>query len=111
MDIKGNPETHTITITVHDDGRITYVNPLIWVDRGDTIVWECENSCPFTIHIGWNSPLEKGRFHSVKGESIKTVVPDTAQAGNYSYIVAAYDKKTGKIWTDDPPFIVKPPRG
>ena len=107
MAIAGNPETHTITITVDNDGNFSYDNPLIWVDRRDTIVWECANHCPFAIHIGWNSPLKKGRYRSVKGDSITTVVPDDAQPGNYSYTVAVY--LDGEIWTDDPPFIVKPP--
>ncbi len=100
------PETHTITITVKK-GNFTYVNPLVWVDQGDTIIWKCTNRCPFAIHIGRDSPLKKGRFRSAQGKSIKTEVPKKAPPGNYEYTVAVY--LDGNIWTDDPPFIVKRP--
>ena len=110
MDKDRNPETHTIIITVDDDGNFTYDNPLIWVDKGDTIVWECTNHSPFAIHIGWNSPVE-GRYRSVDGTAIEAPVPKNARPGYYSYTVAVFDKKTRKIWTDDPPFIVKKPKG
>jgi plastocyanin len=109
MGIAANPKTHAIKIAVDDDGNFTYDNPLIWVCPGDTIIWECANDCPFAIHIGWNSPLERGRFRSVKGDRIETVVPGGARPGNYEYTVAVF--MDGNIWTDDPPFIVKPPRG
>ena len=107
MDKAGNPETHTITITVDKKGDFKYENPLIWVDRGDTIIWKCENRCPFAIHIGWKSPA-KGRFRSVDGKPIEASVKKNAQPGYYSYTVAVCIDDV--IWTDDPPFIVKPPR-
>ncbi len=108
MDKERNPETHTVTITVDKKGDFKYDNPLIWVYRGDTIIWECTNNkCPFAIHIGWNSPV-KGRYHSVDGKPIKAPVRKNAQPGYYSYTVAVCID--GNIWTDDPPFIVKPPR-
>jgi len=107
MDKAGNPETHTITITVDKKGDFKYDNPLIWVDRGDTIIWECTNDCPFAIHIGWKSPA-KGRFRSVDGKPIEASVKKNAQPGYYSYTVAVCIDDV--IWTDDPPFIVKPPR-
>ena len=105
----GNPETHTITIYVDDKGDFKYDNPLIWAYPGDTIIWECTNHCPFAIHIGWNSPV-KGRYRSVDGTPKEAPVPENARPGYYSYTVAVFDEKTRKIWTDDPPFIVKPPR-
>ena len=108
MDKEKKPETHTITIKV-EDGDFTYDNPLIWVYRGDTIIWECTNHCPFAIHIGWGSPLKKGRFRSANGDSIETVVPNNAPPGNYEYAVAVY--LDGNIWIDHPPFIVKRPPG
>ncbi len=104
------PKEHRITITVDNDGDFTYENPLIWAYQGDSIVWECKNDCPFSIHIGWNSPLDKGRYHSVNGDTKKAKkaeVKEDAQPGKYSYTVAVY--LNGEIWTDDPPFIVKPP--
>ena len=107
MDKAGNTETHTITITVDPKGDFTYSNPLIWVYQGDTIIWECTNDCPFAIHIGWSSP-GKGRYRSVDGKPIEASVKNNAQPGYYSYTVAVFID--GNIWTDDPPFIVKPPR-
>ena len=108
MDKDGNPETHTITITVDHKGNFNYDNPLIWVYPEDTIIWKCNNSCPFAIHIGWNSPV-KGRYRSVDGKPIKASVQKKAEAGYYSYTVAVCIDNV--IWTDDPPFIVKRPRG
>ena len=108
MDKKGNPETHTVTITV-EDGNFTYDNPIIWVDRGDTIIWECTNRWPFAIHIGWGSPLEKGRYRSVDGTGISTKVLPNAQPGDYEYAVAVFEEKSRETWTDHPPFIVKRP--
>jgi len=108
MDAAGNPETHKVTITVDDDGKFTYENPIILADQGDTVVWECTNKCPFAVHIGWHTPV-KGRYRSVDGNEISVTIPkDTRHGyyGYYSYVVAVY--KDGKIWTDDPPFIVKP---
>ena len=107
-----NPTTHTIKITLDDDGNFTYDNPLIWVYPGDAIVWEFTNSCPFAIHIGWNSPV-KGRYRSVDGKPIPdppASVPKNAKPGYYSFTVAVFDEKTRKIWTADPPFIVKKPK-
>jgi len=108
MDKDRNPETHTINITVDDDGNFTYDNALIWVYPEDTIIWECANNCPFAIHIGWNSPVE-GRYRSVDGTAIEAPVPKNARPGYYSYTVAVCIDN--EIWTDDPPFIVKKPKG
>lgn len=109
MDKPGNPETHVVTITVDEDGDFSYENPLIWVDGGDTIVWECTNKCPFAVHIGWDSPLEKGRFRSADGSNKTTVVPKNARSGYYRYTVAVF--LDGNIWMDDPEVIIRRPRG
>ncbi|MFQ6070837.1 MAG: hypothetical protein ACE5LC_09995 [Candidatus Aminicenantales bacterium] len=98
-------EKHTVAIRVDDEGEFKYDNGLIWVYPKDTIIWQCEY--PFSIHIGWHSPLKKGRFQSENSKDIVTVVPDDARPGYYRYTVAALVK--GKIWTDDPEFIVKRP--
>ena len=114
-----NPKTHTVSIIVDNNGNIDYENGFLRVYPGDTVVWKCTNGCPFSIHIGWNSPLDKGRFQSVEGEDIVTEVSKGARFGHYEYSVAVYtegkikDKGTTAkvIWTDDPPLIVKrPPR-
>jgi hypothetical protein len=109
MAIAPDEKTYTTTIKVDDDGNFTYDNPLIWVYPGNTIIWQCANNCPFAIHIGWNSPV-KGRYCSVDGTAIEAPVPVDARPGYYSYTVAVFDEKTRKIWTDDPPFIVKKPK-
>ena len=105
MDKDRNPETHTTIITVDDDGNFTYVKPMIFANREDTIIWECKNSCPFAVHFGKKTPM-KSSYQSVDGTPIQDTVPLDAQYGAYIYMVAVY--KDGKIWTDDPPFIVKP---
>lgn len=106
MDRDRNPETHTTKINVDDDGNITYVKPMILANRGDTIVWECTNNkCPFAIHFGNKTPM-KSSYQSVDGTPIQDTVPLDAPYGSYTYMVAVYID--GKIWTDDPPFIVKP---
>jgi len=103
---KGGKMEHTIKITVDNDGNFSYVNPLFWAHRGDSIVWECTNNCPFAIHIGWNTPLNKGRYRSKNGNPIDAKVRDDAQFGDYTYtVVVSIDNVT---WTDDPPFIVRP---
>lgn len=109
MEKGGNQKEHIITITVDKNGDFTYDKPLIWVHAEDTIFWELTNRQPFAIHIGWNSPLENGRYRSKDGSRIKAQVAKGARPGYYQYTVAVYDKETGEIWTDDPPFIVKPP--
>lgn len=108
MDKHGNPENHTVTITVDSDGNFTYENPLIWVDRGDTIVWECTNKCPFAVYFGWDSPLKKGRFNAAKGNKISTVVPENAPPGHYNYTSAVF--LDGEIWMDDTEVIIRRPR-
>ena len=81
--------------------------PRLFVDRGDKIAWECES--PFAIHFPGITLLGKGRIRSKKEEkSISTAVRNDAQPGCYKYFVAVYHD--GNIWTDDPEFIVKPPK-
>lgn len=107
MNKKENPKTHTVSITLTPSGDLEYVNPLIWVDRGDKIIWECTNRHAFTVHLGWNSPLENGRLRAKKGNNIDADVPMNAPPGYYRYTVAVYDED--EIWTDDPELIVKRP--
>ena len=104
---KGGKVQHTVEITVDKDGKFSYDKPLVRVHRGDKLVWECTNECPFAIHVGWNSPLDKGRYRSKGKNSIEATVREDAQYGYYFYTVAA--TINGATWTDDPPFIVKPP--
>jgi hypothetical protein len=106
MDIEGNPKTHTVKITVDNNGDFSYVNPFFWARRGDKVVWECTNNYPFAIHIGWNTPFKKGRISSNNGKPIDLTVKDDAQFGDYTYTVVV---RIGDVtWTDDPPFIVRP---
>ncbi|MBL7083119.1 MAG: hypothetical protein ISS41_05745 [Candidatus Aminicenantes bacterium] len=115
------PKNHTVIIKVDEEGNIDYKNGFLRVYPGDTIVWECEKRCPFSIHIGWDSPLDKGRYQSIEGENIEAVVPNEkgTRFGHYEYSVAVFtegkikdkDMIAKAIWTDDPPLIVqRPPR-
>lgn len=100
---------HTVRIVVDKDGNLTYDNPVIWVDRGDSIIWECQGDYPFAVHVGWNSPLDKGRYQAPKGRKITANVPENALPGHYPYTVAVYEGE--RIWTDDPELIVRRPSG
>ena len=99
---------HSVTITVNQEGKFSYDNPMIWVDAGDSVTWKSPKNPIFAVHLGWDSPLDKGRYHSSTGE-IKASVLDSAQPGYFRYSVAVFDGKN--IWTGDPEIIVKrPPR-
>jgi plastocyanin len=100
-----NHKTHTVKINVVG-GNVLYDKPSISVDPEDTIEWVCENSqYHFAVHIGWDSPLRKGRYRASMGKRISEKVPKKAPPGRYKYFVAVFDGTN--IWTDDPDFIVK----
>jgi plastocyanin len=102
------PETRTVTISM-EDGNISYDKLCVFVEPEDTIEWACENdNYHFAVHIGWDSPLRKGRYRATKGKRISDRVPEDARPGRYKYFVAVFDGEN--IWTDDPEFIVKPGR-
>jgi plastocyanin len=105
---KEEPKTHTANITVDSQGNFHYDPLIIMVDRRDTVVWKCEGNPNFAIHIGWNSPLDRGRYRTSKKE-IKAHVQENAQPGHYHYFVAVLIDN--EIWTDDPEIIVRRPSG
>lgn len=103
-------KTQTISFEVNN-GDFNYLgNEIVYVDPGDTIEWICKNGYAFTVHIGRESPLEKGRFRAGIKKKIVTKVPLKPKA-NYTkivkYLMAVYDGKN--IWTDDPLIIIKKP--
>lgn len=100
----GSSEKHTITIR-HENGDLTYDACNVRLRWGDVIEWRCEPRQPFAVHIGWDSPLRKGRYQSVDGNPIADTVPDGALPGRFKYFVAVFED--GKIWTDDPEFVVR----
>jgi plastocyanin len=94
--------THPVIIEV-TDGNFTYKPCNVLVDPGDTIEWKCEAG-DFSVHLGWNTPCEKGRYRSRKGVAVSgRVRPGTR--GQYKYFVAVH--MNGETWTDDPTIIVK----
>jgi len=97
--------TRTVIIKLDKKGNLSYVPCSIELDEGDFIEWQCVRELPFAIHIGWHSPLPKGRYRSLKGESIKDVVPEGALPGRYKYYVSVCEDN--HIWTDDPEFVVR----
>jgi len=99
--------THKVSITVNKNGKFSYVNPLIWVNQGDVIQWECTNNLDFAVHFGWDSPLDKGRYRASAGNKIIANVPEDAKPGYYRYTVAVADGKN--IWSDDPELIIRRP--
>ncbi len=98
--------THTVIIKVDDAGNITYQGrPMILADLGDTVVWRCRY--PFAIHfVGGKTPMEP-RYQSHDGQPIQDTISTNAEPNAYTYMVAVSIDDV--IWTDDPPFIVKPP--
>jgi len=109
MALPKKSDEHRVKIVVDKDGNFSYENPLIWVDRGDSIIWECQGDYPFAVHLGWGSPLDKGRYHASKKEQIVARVLNNALAGHYPYTVVVCDGE--KLWTDDPELIVRRPSG
>ncbi|MFQ6081842.1 MAG: hypothetical protein ACE5WD_00600 [Candidatus Aminicenantia bacterium] len=99
---------HTIKIFVDDAGNISYDFPSLRLKRGDTIEWVCTNEYTFTVHMGWGTPLGKGRSQTSQKGIIRETVRENALNGRYKYFVAVYDKKRDKIWTDDPELIIEP---
>ena len=99
-------EKNVITIT-YEGGNLKYDSCNVQLDWEDEIVWKCMPRNPFAIHIGWDSPLEKGRYRSVDGEPIRALVPKGALPGRFKYSVAVFDEETNEIWTDDPEFVVR----
>jgi len=100
------PETYPVKISVENRQVKLEPVPRLFVDRGDTIEWTCD--FPFAIHFPGITPLGKGRIRPKEGKTISTAVRNDAQPGCYKYFVAVYFD--GNIWTDDPDFIVKPPK-
>jgi hypothetical protein len=109
MALPKQSDEQRIKIVVDKEGNFSYDNPLIWVDRGAKIIWECQGGYPFAVHLGWDSPLDKGRYRASKKEKIVARVLNDARAGYYQYTVVVYDGE--KIWTDDPELIVRRPSG
>ena len=88
-------------------GNLSYagepVGDPVVVKPGSKIKWTC-NEPSFAIHLGWDSPCEKGRYRSDKGNSVTAQVRKNARPGTYKYSVAV--SVAGKIWTDDPQIII-----
>ena len=97
-----------VTMTLKN-GNISYAPYRIMVYRGDQIEWECKGEkgvkYHIAVHIGWDSPLDKGRYRPLPGKKVSGVVLDEAKHGSYKYFVAISDGKN--IWTDDPEVIVR----
>ena len=98
----------SIKIEVTADGDFKYDKRVCFVRRGETIEWICDGEGFFAVHIGWNSPLEKGRYRNGQGKRISAHVPKDAPKGRYEYFVAVFDPRSEQVWTDDPEFIIKP---
>lgn len=94
--------THPVTIVVKN-GDFTYNPSTVEVYPGDTIVWNCSVG-DFAVHLGWNTPCQKGRYRSKKGVPVDGLVRPNAR-GEYKYMVAV--EMNGQIWTDDPTIIVR----
>lgn len=75
-----NNKTHTITISMQN-GDISYDKHCVFVEPEDTIEWVCADAnCHFAVHIGWDSPLGKGRYRAARGKRISDRIPQNARA-------------------------------
>ncbi len=104
--------SHTISFTVKDGNFDYHGNEIIYIDPGDTIEWNCPEGHPFAVHIGRDSPLEKGRFRAQNNEKVTTTIPVKPGSDHLKivkYMVAVFDGDN--IWTDDPLIIIKKPSG
>jgi plastocyanin len=103
-------QTHRVEIVING-GDLSYSIDNFKVDQGDSIIWSCDKRyghC-YSVHLGYKSPLAKGRYRRACGQEIIDRVSPKAEPGDYKYIVAVCDGEN--IWTDDPIFIVKRPSG
>jgi hypothetical protein len=95
---------HSVEIIVKN-GDFTYrPGPTVQVKRGHDIEWVCSTG-DYAVHLGWESPCEKGRYRAGKGEPVTGQVLQGAPYGRYKYSVAVH--QDGKVWTDDPDIIVR----
>lgn len=102
---------HRVAITVTDAGEFSYEPCIVKMDRGDTIEWKISNEkYYFAVHIGWNTPLDMMQHQGTYEEPIRGQVREDAPNGRYKYFVAAFNLGKKILLTDDPEFIVKPPR-
>ncbi|UCG50724.1 MAG: hypothetical protein JSW58_11005 [Candidatus Latescibacterota bacterium] len=90
------------------NGDFSYSDQLCELKRGDVVEITSEQGYPIAVHIGWKTPFNKGRDRAPAGEKIELTVLSDAIPGEYKYLVAVYEPKKDKIWTDDPYFIIKP---
>jgi len=102
---------YTVGITVTDAGEFEYEPSIVKMDRGDTIEWKFDNEkYYFAVHLGWNTPLDMMQNQGTYKEPIRGQVREDAPNGWYKYFVAAFDRRKEMLLTDDPEFIVKPPK-
>jgi len=102
---------HEIVITVGKDDEFLYEPLIVKMKRGDTIVWTFGNEgYHFAVNIGWNTPLDMMQDQGTSKEPIIGKVREDAPNDRYKYFVAAFDLKKNILLTDDPDFIVEPPK-
>jgi hypothetical protein len=107
----------TIRIHVNDEGdfQYAYEPKSRRVKIGDEVQFYCD--APglehFAVHVGWDTPLGKGRYRSPE-PGLVAQVPASARPGVYEFFVAALMKSPRPkvegemaIYTDDPNFIVE----
>jgi len=102
---------HIVEITVTDEGEFEYKPCIVKMEKGDTIEWKFLNEeYYFAVHIGWNTPLDMMQKQGISGEPIRGQVREDAPNDRYKYFVAAFNQRKKILLTDDPEFIVKPPK-
>jgi hypothetical protein len=104
-----------VNVTEDGDFSYTYEPKSKKVKRGDAIEFRCvaPELEQFAIHIGWDTPCDKGRYRTPETALVANV-PASARPGVYEFFVAALIKSPRPkvegemaIYTDDPDFIVE----
>lgn len=109
------PQVHSVRIIIQE-GRIICDPPLVETRYQDKVQWVCEQGYPFTVHFGWNSPLDQIYYPAeIKEEkeislTCQAIVIRNAEIAGHQlikYFVAVYVKCQNKVLTLDPELVVK----
>lgn len=87
-------------------GQYQCDKPVIYVDAGELIEWECRGKGHFCIHLGWDWP-KQSMTHARRQDSILDLDTTGVPKGRYKYTIVVFDPTNGEFFVDDPEFIVR----
>ena len=98
---------HLVKLSQDKEGNVICTPHKLIALKGQVIDWECETEQPFTVDFNWESPFNEVAFQAKAGEKINASIPDLAPEGYFTYFVAIYDRRRGKVFTLDPDLIIR----